>query len=128
MKKRHRLVFFCSLLFLIWSCQSDSRQMDWKQSPIEIQHFSYSISSGTKDSIFNSQGIFIPTGTPFQSEVEKKSLIGFKGVVKADAKKPSGYQGVDQPSSFRLVAGHFVSPLPPLSWSWHIFTPLYGDT
>jgi serine phosphatase RsbU (regulator of sigma subunit)/ligand-binding sensor domain-containing protein len=96
MKKRHRLVFFCSLLFLIWSCQSDSRQMDWKQSPIEIQHFSYSNSSGTKDSIFNSQGIFIPTGTPFQSEVEKKTLIGFKGVLKTDAKKPSGSNVVVQ--------------------------------
>lgn len=96
MKKRNRFLLIGSLLFSIWSCRRDSHQMDWKQFPMEIQHFTYSNSSRAKDSIFNSQGNFMSTGTPFQSEVEKKSLAGFKGVVKVDEKKASEFNVVVQ--------------------------------
>jgi len=96
MKRRNRFVLICALLFSIWSCQRDSQQMDWKQSPIEIQQVSYTNASGDKDSIFNSQGIFIPSGIAFRSEVEKKTLTGLKGVVKANSRNVEGVNAVSQ--------------------------------
>lgn len=73
-----RNIIVCFFLLSEWSCKEDSNKMDWMQHPMEIQRFTNKEIPISEDSIFNSQGVYMPTGVPFSPLVEERDWRGLE--------------------------------------------------